>query len=65
MNKKEMKKAIEDIINSGDITDFKCDGIQTEHNSALELVKWEFDDVDAMVNEIIGVFSNYLEWCLE
>lgn len=58
-DREKMRKAIQDIIESSELS-FECSGIQTEHVNELELERWNLDDPDAVINEILGIISDYI-----
>ena len=59
MTRDKMMKMIQDAIEEADI-DVEMSGFKNEHAEELELEKWELQDPDAVVNNILGVISDYL-----
>lgn len=59
MTRDKMMKMIRDAIEEADI-DVEMSGFKNEHASELELEKWELQDPDAVVKNILGVIIDYL-----
>lgn len=56
----KMRNDIMDVIHESGIN-FKCSGYQSEQDSDLSLEEWTLDDPDAVVNQILGIVSDYIQ----
>lgn len=58
-DREKMRADIQRTIEEADF-DFECSGTQTENDSDLTLEKITLDDPDAVINEILGIVSDYI-----